>query len=212
MPKIEEKRKHNDYIRLAAVKILTRNADDNQNNNEMIIEGKAVCFDEPTVLWREDDIEYKEIIARGAFDECDTSDCFLKYNHSDSVMACARVKNGTLQIDIREDGVYIVARLANTTVGRDLYELVKRGDIDKMSFAFTIREESYDRDAHTWTVRKINKLYDVAAVTVPAYENTSLYARRHADVEALRVKEVEASKRAVEQKKLKLKLEIQKYI
>lgn len=210
MPKIDKDEKRNGYQRLAHLQICTRQAEDNQD--EMIIEGKAVCFNEETVLWRDGDTEYKEIIAREAFDECDMRDCFLKYNHCDSIMAVARVKNGTLKIDVREDGVYITARLAKTTAGRDLYELVKRGDIDKMSFAFTIREESYDRDSHTWTVRKIDKLYDVAAVTVPAYENTSLYARRRKDVEALRVMEVEASKRVLEKQKLKLKLEIQKYI
>ncbi len=210
MTQMKQARKHNDYVRYASIKIHERSADDDQS--EMIIEGKAVCFEDPTVLWKDGDTEYKEIIARDAFSDCDMSDCFLKYNHNDTVMAMARTKNKTLQIDIREDGVYITANLANTTAGRDLYELVKRGDIDKMSFAFTIREESYDRDAHTWTVRKIDKLYDVAAVTVPAYENTSLYARRHDDVEALRVKEVESLQRALEQRKIKLKLEIQKYI
>lgn len=181
--------KHNDYRRIMQVRTL-----DNETgqNDKMIIEGKAVTFDEPTVLFTWDGVEYKEIIAKGAFDETDMSKAFLKYNHSDNIMAMARTKNGTLQIDVRDDGVYIVAELANTTAGRDLYELVKRGDIDKMSFAFTIREESYDKETHTWTVRKIDTLYDVAAVTVPAYENTDLFARRYGDAEARRRQEVEA--------------------
>lgn len=181
--------KHNDYRRLMQVRAQEF---DVEGDGKMIIEGKAVTFDEPTVLFRYDGIEYKEIIARGAFDEADTSKTFLKYNHSDNIMAMARTKNGTLQIDVRDDGVYIVAELANTTAGRDLYELVKRGDIDKMSFAFTIREESYDKEEHTWTVHKIDTLYDVAAVTVPAYENTELFARRYGDAEARRRQEVEA--------------------
>jgi len=199
--------KHNDYRRLMQVRAQEF---DVEGDGKMIIEGKAVTFDEPTVLFIYDGIEYKEIIARGAFDEADTSKTFLKYNHSDNIMAMARTKNGTLQIDVRDDGVYIVAELANTTAGRDLYELVKRGDIDKMSFAFTIREESYDKETHTWTVQKIDTLYDVAAVTVPAYENTELFARRYGDAEARRSQEVEALELERKRRIVEVRLEMHK--
>lgn len=180
--------RHNNYRHLIQV----RTSELEEDKNKMIIEGKAVTFDEETVLFRYNDHEYKEIIARGSFDECDFSKAFLKYNHSDNIMAMARVKNETLTIDVRDDGVYIRAHLANTSAGRDLYELVKRGDIDKMSFAFTIGEESYDESTYTWTVRKVDTLYDVAAVEMPAYENTQLFARRYGEVEASRKQEVEA--------------------
>lgn len=199
--------KHNDYRRLMQVRAQEL---DVEGDGKMIIEGKAVTFDEPTVLFKYDDIEYKEIIARGSFDEADTSQTFLKYNHSDNIMAMARTKNDTLKIDVRDDGVYIVAELANTTAGRDLYELVRRGDIDKMSFAFTIREESYDKEEHTWTVRKIDTLYDVAAVTVPAYENTELFARRFDDAEAHRSKEVEALELERKRRIVEVRLEMHK--
>lgn len=182
--------KHDDYRRVMQVRILDLEGD--ENKGKMIIEGKAVTFDEPTVLFKYADVEYKEIIARGAFDGADITRCYLKYNHSDNIMAMARVKNGTLQIEVRDDGVWIRAELADTTAGRDLYTLIRRGDIDKMSFAFTIREESYDKETHTWTVRKVDTLYDVAAVEQPAYENTQLYARRYGEVEARRREEVEA--------------------
>lgn len=188
MNKTPDMFRHNDYRHLMQVRILG----DNQNEGKMLIEGKAVSFDDPTVLFEYEGIEYKEIIAKGSFDEADLNHAYLKYNHSNNIMAMARYKNGTLKIDVRDDGVYIQAELANTSSGKDLYELVKRGDIDKMSFAFTIREESYDQKEHTWTVRKIDKLYDVAAVEVPAYENTELFARRYDEVEANRRKEVEA--------------------
>lgn len=180
--------RHNNYRHLIQV----RTSELEEDKNKMIIEGKAVTFDEETVLFRYNDHEYKEIISRGSFDKCDFSKAFLKYNHSDNIMAMARVKNETLTIDVRDDGVYIRAHLANTSAGRDLYELVKRGDIDKMSFAFTIGEESYDESTYTWTVRKVDTLYDVAAVEMPAYENTQLFARRYGEVEASRKQEVEA--------------------
>jgi HK97 family phage prohead protease len=205
MPKKDElmKRmfKHDDYRHLMQVRAL------DQEDDKMIIEGKAVTFDEATVLFKMDGVEYKEVIARGSFDETDMDYAFLKYNHTDSIMAMARTKNGTLQIDVRDDGVYIRAELANTTAGRDLYELVKRGDIDKMSFAFTIKEESYDKEERTWTVHKVDRLYDVAAVTVPAYENTQLFARRFGEVEATRKAEVEAEK-ALERDRMVAKVKL----
>lgn len=181
--------RHNDYRRLMQVRVLDGLE---EHENQMIIEGKAITFDEETVLFEHDGIQYKELIARGALDAADLSNAYLKYNHSSNIMAMARTKNKTLQIEIRDDGVWIRAILANTTAGRDLYELVKSGVIDRMSFAFTIKDEHFDQSTHTWTVRKIDKLYDVAAVEIPAYENTVLFARRFDDVEAYRKREVEA--------------------
>ena len=125
------------------------------------------------------------------------------------------MKNGTIKIEERDDGVYFYAELANTTAGRDLYELVRSGIIDRMSFAFTIKEEAYDETEHRWTVYKIDTVYDFAAVTVPAYEATELYARRYEDVEALRIKEVEASEKARKERqkcKESLLLNIRKFI
>lgn len=193
----------NDYHRLLEIRAAQEVTDD----HKMILEGRAVVFDEETVLFKWDDVEYKEIIKRGSFDETDFTNAFLKYNHSDTVMPMARFKNGTLQIEIRDDGVWVRAELADTTASKDLYILVKRGDIDKMSFSFTIREESYDQVTHTWTVLKVDRLYDVAAVNVPAYESTELYARRYGDVEARR-KEVEATllKQQLEQKKTEARM------
>lgn len=186
MQKAKDKReldnRHKNFRRAMQVRI--KEIDD--KNPKKIIEGKAVTFDEATTLFEIDGVKYKEIIDRHAFDNTDISQAFLKYNHSDNIMAMARVKNKTLNIEIRDDGVYMTAELANTTAGNDLYELVKRGDIDKMSFAFTVRAEEHNKETNTWTVKDIDTLYDVAAVTIPAYDNTQLYARRVEDVEALK--------------------------
>ncbi len=185
---MEKMIRKNDYHHLVEMR-----AKDITEENKMILEGRAVVFDDATVLFEWEGIEYKEIISAGAFDNTDISKCFLKFNHSDTVMPMARVKNNTLVIDVRDDGVYITAELANTQAGKDLYELVKRGDIDKMSFAFISGEEEYDEKSHTWTVKSVETLYDVAAVNLPAYDNTTLYARRVGDVEA-RQREVEAKR------------------
>lgn len=184
------------------------------DDGKMIVEGLAVVFDQPTVLFKLDDgTEIKEVIERGALDNTDVSDCFFKYNHSNHTMGMARVKNGTLQLEIRDEGLFIRAELADTTAGRDLYELVKRGDIDKMSFAFDIEEEEFDQEQYMFRVKKISKLWDVAAVNVPAYDGTRIYARRLEDVEAFRAKEAEAlvekKKAEEEMKKQELRAKIE---
>ena len=161
------------------------------DSTEMIIEGKAIVFEQETVLFKYNGVEYKEVIKKGALDNVDSSQCFLKFNHDDNQVV-ARTKNGTLELDIRDDGVYVRAKLANTTAGRDLHELVRTGIVDKMSFAFNQTEESYNEETRTWTIHKIGKLWDVAAVAHPAYEDTDLHARRLEEVEAKRVQEVEA--------------------
>jgi len=208
---IIDKRSKNNYIRMADIQAAEPASTD---DGKMIVEGLAVVFDQPTVLFKLDDgTEIKEVIERGALDNTDVSDCFFKYNHSNHTMGMARVKNGTLQLEIRDEGLFIRAELADTTAGRDLYELVKRGDIDKMSFAFDIEEEEFDQEQYMFRVKKISKLWDVAAVNVPAYDGTRIYARRLEDVEAFRAKEAEAlvekKKAEEEMKKQELRAKIE---
>ena len=158
-------------IRMAEMRLAQSEPD------SMVVEGYAIVFDSPTTIWEYNGIEYKEVIARGALTGTDMSDIPFKYNHSDDVMIMARTRNGTLVTQTDYKGLLIRATLANTSSGRDLYELIKRKDIDKMSFAFTVTSETYDEDTHTRTINKIKKLYDVAAVDMPAYDDTSISAR-----------------------------------
>ncbi len=150
---------------------------------EMIVEGYAIRFNEPAIFTL-NGVEYREIIDSRALDKTDMSDVPLKYNHSDHVMIMARTRNKTLQLIKDERGLKIRAKLANTTAGRDLYEPIKRGDIDKMSFAFTVRKDKYDKETRTRTILDIEKIYDVSAVDLPAYDTTSIYARSFALLES----------------------------
>lgn len=176
---------------------------ENQPNDEMVVEGYAIRFNEPAVF----DIggtEYREIIAPGALDYADMRDVPLKYNHSDHVMVMARTRNKTLELIKDEKGLFIRAKLADTTAGRDLYTLIRRGDIDKMSFAFTVDYENngdeYDRKTRTRTIKRIKKIWDVAAVDTPAYDTTSISARSFFELE--REKEWKALEREARRKKL----------
>lgn len=149
--------------------------EEGQEVKEMIVQGQAVTFEQETTLFKCGDTEYKEVIDRNAFNEADMSDVIFNYNHSGKVVA--RTRNNTLKLNIDANGLNIEARLDGTEEGRKLYEEIKGGYIDRMSFCFTIKEESYNQETHTWRVLKIDKLYDVSAVDIPAYDTTSISAR-----------------------------------
>ena len=152
-------------------------------NDELYVEGYASVFDSPTVLFEYEGIEYKEQICRGAFDNCNMNDVIFNYNHQGKVMA--RTRNKTLELTVDEKGLFIRARLDGTEEGRKLYEEIKGGYIDRMSFAFTTNEESYDKNEHQFNVRGIKRLYDVSAVSIPAYDDTSISARKNFVLEAV---------------------------
>lgn len=169
-----------------------------EDNESYIVQGRAVVFDTPTVLYEYDGVKYCEIIARGAFDECDMSDVIFNYNHSGKVVA--RLRNKTLKLSISNEGLDIEADLSGTAEGRALHEEIKGGYIDKMSFSFSIAESAYNVYTHTRTITKIKKLYDVSAVDIPAYDETSISARRSLEEENL--KEIKALEQARRRKTL----------
>ena len=157
-------------------------------DDSYIVRGTAVVFNSPTCLYEIDGVKYYEAIDRSAFEGCDLSDVIFNYNHGGKV--AARLRNDTLKITIDERGLHIEADLSGTTAGRDLYEEIKGGYIDKMSFSFSVRESSYDNQTRTRTITKIRKLYDVSAVDIPAYNETSVSARSFFEVEHSREIEV----------------------
>ena len=146
-----------------------------EGSEEYRVKGTAVVFDTPTVLYECDGMKYCEIIDRHAFDGCDLSDVIFNYNHGGKVVA--RLRNKTLALAITERGLEVEADLSGTQAGRELYEEIDGGYIDKMSFSFSVREAKYDSVTHTRTITKVKKLYDVSAVDIPAYEQTSISAR-----------------------------------
>ena len=140
------------------------------------IEGYAVVFDTPTMLNKDPytGTEFYEVISRNAFDGCDLSDVILNVDHEGTPLA--RTRAGTLTLTPDAHGLKVSATLS-TGRGRDLWEDIAAGNLDKMSFAFNVSEESYDNKTHTRTIQRIGKLWDVSVVTRPAYEKTCVYAR-----------------------------------
>lgn len=174
---------------------------------EMVVEGRPVVYDRPAVLYEVNGVKYYEVIMRGALDGADLRDIPFKYNHSDSVMIMARTRNKTLELIQDAEGLLVRAKLANTTAGRDLYELIRRGDVDKMSFAFSVAKDAYDRETRTRKVIKIKRIWDVSAVDTPAYPDTYITARSYFEAQA------EAERRAAEAAEAKRRrLIIQTYL
>lgn len=162
------------------------------------VRGTAIVFDTPTCLFEVDGVKYYEVVDRHALDGCDLSDVIMNYNHGGKVVA--RLRNKTLVLTITDRGLDLEADLSGTAAGRDLYEEIDGGYIDKMSFSFVVRAAEYDAATHTRRITKIRKLYDVSAVDIPAYEETSLSARSFFEVE--HSKEVKALEQAARRRRL----------
>lgn len=164
--------------------------------DEMIVEGKAVSFDQAEVMYVVDGIEFKEKVSARAFDKAKMDDVVLNIDHSGK--PAAKTKNGTLELKKTDEGLFIRADLAKNATGRELYEDIQNGFYDKMSFAFTVGKDSYDKQTRTRTIEEINTLYDVSAVTHPAYEATGISARSFFEAEAEREQKELAEARARE--------------
>lgn len=141
----------------------------------MRISGKAIAFNSPTVVWRDENgVEYFEQIDPHALDGADMKDTCLRYNHVNAIPILARIRGGSLKLEIREDGVYFEAELFNTTAARDCYELVRQGAL-QCSFGFTMPPDggfNYDRATRMRTITRIERLIDISIVDVPAYKDT----------------------------------------
>ena len=149
--------------------------------DEMVVEGYATTFGSPYLLWRDGNYEVWEQVDARAFDNADLHDVVMQYDHQGRVFA--RNSNGTLTLKADETGLHVTALLGGTELGRQLYEEIKGGYTNKMSFGFTVTEdrkeitESGDNVRVLRTILNIGRLYDVSAVSIPANDGTSISAR-----------------------------------
>lgn len=148
-------------------------------DEEFIVEGYATTWGDPYTLFEYDGIKYMEQIDRNALNSANMDDVIFLYNHEGMVFA--RQSNGTLQLSINDRGLYIRADLSSTEASRQMYESIKAGLVTQMSWAFTVEEESYNEKTHTRSILKVNKVYDVSAVSIPANPNTDISARSYWD-------------------------------
>jgi HK97 family phage prohead protease len=143
------------------------------DDGTMRLSGYAAVFNEASVP-----LPFKETIAPGAFRKTltETPDVRLLVNHEG--LPLARTKNGTLTLSEDGKGLYFNAELANTSDARDIYELVQRGDVDQMSFAFRVIRQKWSEDRSRRILTEVSLSDgDVSVVTYPAYISTSVEAR-----------------------------------
>lgn len=185
-----------------------------KESNDMTIEGVACVFDTETTLFEWDGVEYKEKVDKGAFKDADVSDVIFNYNHGGRVFA--RTRNDSLHLEVKEDGLHVRISLNPEDEGhKELYRDIKSGLIDKMSYAYTISEDSYDVDKHMRTVLKIKKLFDVSAVDIPAYDSTSISTRSILDLEKSEREKLESEilkKKQEQRKRIALAIELERKV
>lgn len=172
--------------------------EDDSGDKGMVIEGYAAVYDSETLIG-DPEWGFYERIEKGAFEKADLRDVPLKYNHTDAVPILARTRNKSLTLTPDEKGLKIRAELLDTTEGVDMYKRIKAGLIDKMSFAFTVREsdEEWEKGKPPRrTIKRFDRIFDVSVVDFPAYEDTSIYARSKERAEAVLRKSAEADSAA----------------
>ena len=144
------------------------------------VRGYATTFNEKYTLFEDRDFRIDEQVDPHAFDECDMRDVIFQYDHEGRVFA--RTSNDTLKLTPDAHGLEVNAYLGGTEIGRNLFEEIKGGYTSKMSFGFHVEaddikeEEVEGKVIYTRTIKKINKLYDVSAVSLPANDGTEISA------------------------------------
>lgn len=151
-----------------------------EQTDENVIEGYAIVFNELS----EDLGGFREIIEPSAVNEelINNSDIYYLFNHNSESVPLARSKNGegSLLLNIDNKGLKYSFNCLNS----EFYQIVQRGDLDKSSFAFSLpadgsgeKWEKHSEYNYIRRITKIDKLFDCSAVLVPAYQQTSVYAR-----------------------------------
>lgn len=180
------------------------------SNGQGIIEGRPIIYESKTDLGF-----FDEIIKRGALDNTNLNDVRFCLNHDTSfVYARSRNnnENSTMQIKTDDQGLFFTAKLdiENSPRAKDLYSAIKRNDIDKMSFMFTIDREKWEdveSEHPTRNIEAIGQVFEISAVTFPAYDATEISARNQEALDRAKLALDNARARSLDNDKEILELE-----
>jgi hypothetical protein len=166
----------NDETRYTELKVSVLDQEREAGSGPMTIAGYASTFNSKS----RDLGGFIEVIAPGAFDNVLEDDVRAMFNHKpDNILG--RVSSGTLRLSVDGTGLLYEVDLPNNTLGKDLFESVKRGDIKESSFRFGVApggEEWRDTDSGLLrTITKLSRLVDVSPVTFPAYSDSTIAVR-----------------------------------
>lgn len=185
-------------------------------DTDFYVEGYASTFNDPYMLYKSwDGTEVWEVIDPDAFAECDMSDVLFQFNHDGRVFA--RQSNGTLVVEPQLHGLFVAADLGSTTSSRSMYEDIETGLITRMSWGFMPDwdsiEDVYDEEQNrlTSTIHKVDRIYDVSSVSLPADPNTEISARSYFDgaierIAAERLQSALEAQRSIELRRKRMEL------
>ena len=184
---------------IRSCELLAELTNENKNEVRMILEGTPIIFEQLTRI-KNPSGDFFEIIEKEALRSCDLSNIPLIYNHSQNAVPLAKSPD-TMHFEIRDNGLYMTAELANTESARAIYEAVKRRDLSGMSFAFRIAPngDSYDARSNTRTIKKIDKIFECSIVIFPAYTGTNIEARNAIEAARINYKERQRAKILINQ-------------
>lgn len=155
-----------------------------------ILTGRPIVYNSPTDIggW------FQEEIMRGALDETDLTDVRFLVNHNTDMIPLARSRrnngNSTMQMTVDSEGLFlnkVSLDVENNADAKALYSAVERGDLDGMSFMFSVEEEEWDYSNADYPIRRITKIgsvIEVSAVTWPAYDSTFIDSRSNEVLES----------------------------
>lgn len=145
------------------------------NDGSHVISGTAVVFDQPSEA-----MPFIEYVSPLAFKNVDFSNVQLLYNHDFSSIL-ARVDAGTLKITVNNKGLNFTATLPDTQLGNDTFTNIQNGNLQGLSFGFTIADDSWglDNDGNeVHTINQIDQLFELSLTPIPAYQETSVKIER----------------------------------
>ena len=182
---------------------------ENEGDENYMVRGYASTF-EKYLLFSDDGVDYYEQIEPTAFDDADMSDVVFRVDHEGAVYA--RTSNNSIKLFVDEHGLGQETNLGLTEKARGLYDDIRAGMYPKMSFAFIVADDDFDRKTHTRTIKKIAKVFDVSPVSFPANPTTELgVATRdyfNGVIEAERAERLANEKRARDKALLELKIKL----
>lgn len=177
-----------------------QNLETRSDSDEPILSGRFVAYNDIYQVWE----GATESIAPGAFRNSISQDVRALYNHNHDIVL-GRTSSGTLTLEDRADGLWGTVKInKNDSDAMNAYERIKRGDVTGCSFGFNIKSETEERKADGtvhWTITEVDPLFEVSAVTFPAYEATHVSARGR-DLENIEKRRIELRKEEL-RKKLK---------
>lgn len=154
-------------------------------NSDYYVEGYATTYNKPYELYRDEyGVAYYEMIQAGALQGAEMADVIMLYDHDSRVVA--RTTNNTLLLFPDDPaGLRIAADMSKSDYAQQIHGDIKAELITKMSWTFEVASggEYYDQASHTWVITKIRRVYEVAAVALPANEDTAIEARSKTQAE-----------------------------